>query len=115
MLQEGVVACDDLVQRQAPLLGEHANGGMHADDFRRGVMLEESVHEAERPQREFRLDGPPASLRADGGIKDEKRDPWVEAGKLKVEEDVIDGLENTPMALIGLLAGRNRGKRMVRL
>jgi hypothetical protein len=30
---------------------------------------------------------------------------WVEAGKLKVEEDVIDGLENTPSALIGLLAG----------
>jgi NADPH-dependent curcumin reductase CurA len=40
---------------------------------------------------------------------------WGEAGKLKVEEDVIDGLENTPLALIGLLAGRNRGKRMVRL
>src|SRR5262249_12179410 len=40
---------------------------------------------------------------------------WVEAGKLKVEEDVIDGLENAPAALIGLLAGENRGKRMVRL
>ena len=40
---------------------------------------------------------------------------WVGAGKLKVEEDVIDGLENTPRALIGLLAGDNRGKRMVRV
>jgi hypothetical protein len=40
---------------------------------------------------------------------------WVGAGKLKVEEDVIDGLENTPRALIGLLAGENRGKRMVRV
>ena len=40
---------------------------------------------------------------------------WVAAGKLKVEEDVIDGLENTPRALIGLLAGENRGKRMVRV
>ena len=40
---------------------------------------------------------------------------WVEAGKLKVEEDVIDGLENTPSALIGLLAGKSRGKRMVRV
>ena len=40
---------------------------------------------------------------------------WVEAGKLKVEEDVIDGLENTPSALVGLLAGKNRGKRMVRV
>ena len=40
---------------------------------------------------------------------------WVAAGKLKVEEDVIEGLENTPRALIGLLAGENRGKRMVKV
>jgi NADPH-dependent curcumin reductase CurA len=40
---------------------------------------------------------------------------WVTAGKLKVQEDVIEGLENTPGALIGLLAGENRGKRMVRV
>jgi NADPH-dependent curcumin reductase CurA len=40
---------------------------------------------------------------------------WVASGKLKVQEDVIDGLENTPQALIGLLAGENRGKRMIRL
>jgi NADPH-dependent curcumin reductase CurA len=40
---------------------------------------------------------------------------WVKEGRLKVEEDVIDGLENTPAALIGLLAGENRGKRMVRV
>lgn len=40
---------------------------------------------------------------------------WVEAGQLKIEEDVIEGLENTPDALIGLLAGENRGKRMVRV
>jgi NADPH-dependent curcumin reductase CurA len=40
---------------------------------------------------------------------------WVSAGKLKVQEDVIDGLENTPQALIGLLAGENRGKRMIRV
>jgi NADPH-dependent curcumin reductase CurA len=40
---------------------------------------------------------------------------WVASGKLKVQEDVIDGLENTPRALIGLLAGENRGKRMVRV
>jgi NADPH-dependent curcumin reductase CurA len=40
---------------------------------------------------------------------------WVASGKLKVEEDVIDGLENLPAALIGLLAGENRGKRMVRV
>src|SRR6516164_4424037 len=40
---------------------------------------------------------------------------WVANGKLKVQEDVIDGLEKTPQALIGLLAGENRGKRMIRL
>ena len=40
---------------------------------------------------------------------------WVASGKLKVQEDVIDGLENTPNALIGLLHGENRGKRMVRV
>jgi NADPH-dependent curcumin reductase CurA len=40
---------------------------------------------------------------------------WWAAGRLKVEEDVIGGLENAPRALIGLLAGENRGKRMVRL
>jgi NADPH-dependent curcumin reductase CurA len=40
---------------------------------------------------------------------------WVNSGKLKVQEDIIDGLENTPQALIGLLAGENRGKRMVRV
>src|SRR5579872_7512026 len=40
---------------------------------------------------------------------------WVASGTLKVQEDVIDGLENTPQALIGLLAGENRGKRMIRV
>lgn len=40
---------------------------------------------------------------------------WAEAGQIKVEEDVVDGLENAPKALIGLLAGDNRGKRMVRV
>jgi NADPH-dependent curcumin reductase CurA len=39
---------------------------------------------------------------------------WVESGQLKVREDVIDGLENLPAALIGLLAGDNVGKRMVK-
>jgi hypothetical protein len=40
---------------------------------------------------------------------------WVASGTLKVQEDIIDGLENTPGALIGLLAGDNRGKRMVKI
>jgi NADPH-dependent curcumin reductase CurA len=40
---------------------------------------------------------------------------WVQAGQLKIKEDVIEGLESAPKALIGLLAGENRGKRMVRV
>jgi NADPH-dependent curcumin reductase CurA len=40
---------------------------------------------------------------------------WVESGKLKVYEDIIDGFENLPSALIGLLAGENIGKRMVKV
>jgi len=46
-------------------------------------------------------------------LKDLER--WVAEGKIKVQEDIIDGLENTPGALIGLLAGENRGKRMVKV
>jgi NADPH-dependent curcumin reductase CurA len=40
---------------------------------------------------------------------------WVASGELKVLEEVIDGLDAAPAALIGLLAGANTGKRMVRV
>ena len=40
---------------------------------------------------------------------------WVADGRLKVQEDIVDGFENLPAALIGLLGGENRGKRMVRV
>jgi NADPH-dependent curcumin reductase CurA len=40
---------------------------------------------------------------------------WVASGALKVQEDIIEDLENTPAALVGLLAGENRGKRMVKV
>jgi NADPH-dependent curcumin reductase CurA len=40
---------------------------------------------------------------------------WVEVGHLKVIEDIVEGFDNLPDALIGLLHGRNRGKRMVRI
>lgn len=40
---------------------------------------------------------------------------WVKSGQLKVREDVMDGLESLPKALIGLLAGDNVGKRMVKV
>jgi NADPH-dependent curcumin reductase CurA len=39
----------------------------------------------------------------------------VGTGQLKVKEDIVDGLENAPAALMGLLAGDNTGKRMVRV
>jgi NADPH-dependent curcumin reductase CurA len=40
---------------------------------------------------------------------------WVGEGRIKIFDDILDGLENAPRALIGLLAGDNRGKRMVRV
>ena len=39
---------------------------------------------------------------------------WAAQGKLNVVEDIIDGLENAPAALVGLYAGAHRSKRMVR-
>jgi hypothetical protein len=40
---------------------------------------------------------------------------WVDSGQLTVREDVMEGLESLPRALIGLLAGDNIGKRMVKV
>jgi NADPH-dependent curcumin reductase CurA len=40
---------------------------------------------------------------------------WYADGRIKVVEDVLDGLEAAPRGLIGLLAGDNVGKRMVRV
>lgn len=40
---------------------------------------------------------------------------WVDSGQLTVREDILDGLERLPDALIGLLAGDNIGKRLVRV
>jgi len=39
---------------------------------------------------------------------------WVREGRIEVVEDVIEGFEKLPEALVGLLHGDNRGKRMVR-
>ncbi len=41
--------------------------------------------------------------------------PWVLDGSLKYREDIVDGLENAPDALIGVLGGRNFGKLLVRV
>ncbi|WP_150006157.1 NADP-dependent oxidoreductase [Iodidimonas muriae] len=40
---------------------------------------------------------------------------WVESGKIKYREEIIDGLENAPEAFIGLLRGENFGKRVIRV
>ena len=40
---------------------------------------------------------------------------WRKDGKIKFREDLVDGLENAPQALIGLLEGRNFGKLVVRV
>jgi NADPH-dependent curcumin reductase CurA len=41
--------------------------------------------------------------------------PWVRDGKIKFLEHVIEGLENAPEALIGLLQGHNFGKLVVKV
>ncbi len=40
---------------------------------------------------------------------------WIESGKVKYREDVVEGLENAPQALIGLLEGRNFGKLLIKV
>lgn len=40
---------------------------------------------------------------------------WLSEGKIKFREDIVDGLEQAPQAFIGLLAGKNFGKLVVRV
>jgi NADPH-dependent curcumin reductase CurA len=40
---------------------------------------------------------------------------WLKDGQIKFREDVVDGLENAPQAFIGLLAGKNFGKLVIRV
>ena len=39
---------------------------------------------------------------------------WIKEGKLKYREDVIEGIENMPAALIRVLRGENFGKQLVK-
>jgi NADPH-dependent curcumin reductase CurA len=39
----------------------------------------------------------------------------VQTGEIRYREDIVDGLENAPQALIGMLDGRNFGKLIVRV
>lgn len=40
---------------------------------------------------------------------------WIGEGKVKYREDIVEGLENAPEALIGMLEGKNFGKLLVRV
>jgi NADPH-dependent curcumin reductase CurA len=40
---------------------------------------------------------------------------WVRAGKVKYREDIVDGLENTVDAFLGLFRGANFGKLLIRV
>jgi hypothetical protein len=40
---------------------------------------------------------------------------WLRDGRIRYREDVVDGLERAPAALIGMLEGRNFGKLVVRV
>jgi NADPH-dependent curcumin reductase CurA len=40
---------------------------------------------------------------------------WIKGGRIRYREDIREGLENAPEAFIGLLAGANFGKLLVRL
>jgi NADPH-dependent curcumin reductase len=41
--------------------------------------------------------------------------PWIMDGSLRYREDIVDGLQNAPDALSGVLGGRNFGKLLVRV
>ncbi len=40
---------------------------------------------------------------------------WLRAGKIRYREDIVEGLESAPSAFLGMLAGRNFGKLVVRI
>jgi NADPH-dependent curcumin reductase CurA len=40
---------------------------------------------------------------------------WIGEGRIKFRETVVEGLENTPAAFIGMMRGENIGKQMVRV
>jgi NADPH-dependent curcumin reductase CurA len=40
---------------------------------------------------------------------------WIAEGKLHHREDVVEGLENAPKALLRLFDGSNTGKLVVRI
>jgi len=47
-----------------------------------------------------------------GEFHDQMRS-WLDEGKIKFREDIVEGLENAPQAFIGLLEGKNFGKLII--
>lgn len=40
---------------------------------------------------------------------------WFNAGKIKIRENIVEGIENAPRAFIGMLQGQNTGKQLVKI
>ena len=40
---------------------------------------------------------------------------WLQEGKLKSTETIVEGFENTPQAFINLFEGKNKGKMIVKI
>ena len=40
---------------------------------------------------------------------------WIQEGKIKTKETIVDGYEKTPDAFIGLFTGSNTGKMVVKV
>jgi hypothetical protein len=51
--------------------------------------------------------------RTDEGL--ERLAVWLREGRLRYREDVVDGIERMPEALLRVLSGRNLGKQLVRV
>ena len=45
----------------------------------------------------------------------ERLSRWLDDGRLRYREDIVEGLERAPRAFIGLLRGENRGKLLVKV
>lgn len=39
---------------------------------------------------------------------------WMEDGKLKYTETIIEGFDNLPVAFLGLFSGKNQGKMLIK-
>jgi len=48
-------------------------------------------------------------------IAEQELKQWLKDGKIIAAEDILEGIENTPEGLIGLLNGNNKGKRLIKI